>query len=218
MKITASRLSTLLAIGENMNIEFKKASDGPKADTFESVCAFLNKTGGDLLLGVDDDGTVVGLPPKAIDAMIRNFVKVMNDPNLFEPTTQLYPEHIVYKRKHPEPVFDEDDVFRLIVSLNDEYSADRAFERELPQTKTSQESVVKGGVKSVVKDVVKNVVKKSDQIIACLKENPSATRQQLAAATGLTVRGVERNLMVLKQRGRLRRVGPDKGGHWEVIG
>ena len=100
MKITASRLSTLLAIGENMNIEFKKASDGPKADTFESVCAFLNKTGGDLLLGVDDDGTVVGLPPKAIDAMIRNFVKVMNDPNLFEPTTQLYPEHIVYKRKH----------------------------------------------------------------------------------------------------------------------
>ena len=34
MKITASRLSTLLAIGENMNIEFKKASDGPKADTF----------------------------------------------------------------------------------------------------------------------------------------------------------------------------------------
>ena len=80
-------MSTLLAIGENMNIEFKKASDGPKSDTFESVCAFLNKTGGDLLLGVDDDGTVVGLPPKAIDAMIRNFVKVMNDPNLFEPTT-----------------------------------------------------------------------------------------------------------------------------------
>jgi len=100
MKISASRIASLLTIGENLNIEFKKASDGPKADTFESVCAFLNKTGGDLLLGVDDDGKVVGLPPKAIDAMIRNFIKVMNDPNLFEPTTQLYPEHIVYKRKH----------------------------------------------------------------------------------------------------------------------
>ncbi|MBR1587643.1 MAG: putative DNA binding domain-containing protein [Kiritimatiellae bacterium] len=100
MKITASKLRTLLIVGENLNIEFKRASDGPKADTFESVCAFLNKAGGDLLLGVDDDGTVVGLPPKSIDAMIRNFIKVMNDPNLFEPTMQLYPERIVYQRKH----------------------------------------------------------------------------------------------------------------------
>ena len=64
VKITPSRINTLLTIGENLNIEFKRAGDGPKADTFESVCAFLNKAGGDLLLGVDDDGTVVGLPPK----------------------------------------------------------------------------------------------------------------------------------------------------------
>ena len=79
MKITPARINTLLTIGENLNIEFKRAGDGPKADTFESVCAFLNKAGGDLLLGVDDDGTVVGLPPKSVDAMIRNFVKVMNE-------------------------------------------------------------------------------------------------------------------------------------------
>ena len=38
MKITVSKLRTLLIVGENLNIEFKRASDGPKADTFESVC------------------------------------------------------------------------------------------------------------------------------------------------------------------------------------
>ena len=38
MKITSSRINTLLVIGENLNIEFKRASDGPKTDTFESVC------------------------------------------------------------------------------------------------------------------------------------------------------------------------------------
>ena len=37
MKITPSRINTLLTIGENLNIEFKRAGDGPKADTFESV-------------------------------------------------------------------------------------------------------------------------------------------------------------------------------------
>ena len=67
------------------------------------------------------------------------------------------------------------------------------------------------------KSVVKSVVKNSDQILAHLKENPSATRQQLAAETGLTIRGVERNLKVLKNAGRIRRVGPAKGGHWEVV-
>ena len=78
-------------------------------------------------------------------------------------------------------------------------------------------SVVKSVVKTREKSVVKSVVKNSDQILAHLKENPSATRQQLAAETGLTIRGVERNLKVLKNAGRIRRVGPAKGGHWEVV-
>ena len=56
------------------------------------------------------------------------------------------------------------------------------------------------------------------EIIRHLSENPHATQNELAVVTGLSVRGVEKNLMILKKSGRLRRVGPDKGGHWEVIG
>ncbi len=89
-------------------------------------------------------------------------------------------------------------------------SNDAASEREA-------KSVVKSVVKTREKSVVKSVVKNTDQILAYLKENPSATRQQLAAKTGLTIRGVERNLKVLKNAGRIRRVGPAKGGHWEVV-
>ena len=37
MKISTSRLKTILAIGENLNIEFKRADDGPKDDTFASA-------------------------------------------------------------------------------------------------------------------------------------------------------------------------------------
>ena len=32
MKITSSRITTLLTIGENLNIEFKRAGNGPKAE------------------------------------------------------------------------------------------------------------------------------------------------------------------------------------------
>ncbi len=35
-------IKTLLTIGENIVIEFKRAGNGPEHDTYESFCAFLN--------------------------------------------------------------------------------------------------------------------------------------------------------------------------------
>jgi ATP-dependent DNA helicase RecG len=61
--------------------------------------------------------------------------------------------------------------------------------------------------------VVKNVVKTLDAIRA----DPGITRAHLAKEVGLTVRGVERNLALLKKQGRLRRIGGNKGGLWEVL-
>ena len=72
-------IKTLLTIGENIVIEFKRAGNGPEHDTYESICAFLNRQGGDVLLGVDDSGKVVGVPPKAAPAMVRQIVNVMNE-------------------------------------------------------------------------------------------------------------------------------------------
>ena len=39
----------------------------------------------------------------------------------------------------------------------------------------------------------------------------------LAAALQLSVKAVEKNIKQLKDAGLLRRVGPDRGGHWEVV-
>ena len=79
--------------------------------------------------------------------------------------------------------------------------------------KTTQKTVVKTARKTVVKAARKTVV----EIIRILKEKPRSTRMELASATGLSVRGIEWNLQRLKAAGRLRRVGPDKGGHWEIV-
>ncbi len=35
-------IKTILTIGENIVIEFKRAGNGPEHDTYESFCAFLN--------------------------------------------------------------------------------------------------------------------------------------------------------------------------------
>jgi len=59
--------------------------------------------------------------------------------------------------------------------------------------------------------------KTSGKIIAALEQDRNLTIPELAASIGLTERSIERNIKKLQEQGRLRRVGPAKGGHWEVL-
>ena len=60
--------------------------------------------------------------------------------------------------------------------------------------------------------------KKTDQkIISIMKSMPDVTLAELANATGLSVAGVRWNIRKLKDANLIRRVGPGKGGHWEVV-
>lgn len=61
----------LIDRGEGGQIEFKTASKGVHDDTFETVCSFGNHRGGDILLGVNDHGRVVGLPRDSVGALLK---------------------------------------------------------------------------------------------------------------------------------------------------
>ena len=93
-------LQSILTIGETVAVEFKRCGSGIENDTYETVCSFLNRFGGDLFLGVLDDGTVLGIPEKAAPDMVKNFIKVISNPALFSPTIYLVPEIIKYDTKH----------------------------------------------------------------------------------------------------------------------
>ncbi|MGN0354561.1 MAG: helix-turn-helix domain-containing protein [Muricoprocola sp.] len=95
-----SELQSMLTIGENVAVEFKRCGNGIESDTYETVCSFLNRFGGDLFMGVLDDGTVIGVPEKAALDMVKNFIKVISNPALFTPTVYLIPEIIKYDEKH----------------------------------------------------------------------------------------------------------------------
>ena len=72
------------------------------------------------------------------------------------------------------------------------------------------------GCKAIQKTAQKTVEKTVEKILLLLGENPRITQSQLQGETGLTRRGVEWQMQQLKADGRIRRIGPDKGGHWEV--
>ena len=56
----------------------------------------------------------------------------------------------------------------------------------------------------------------SGKILAALKQDGNLTIPELASFIGVTKRSIERNIKKLQEQGRLRRIGPAKGGHWEV--
>lgn len=94
------------------------------------------------------------------------------------------------------------DIFRLTVSLNAEHSPEA--EGEIGQ-KTSLKGGMKGGMKT------------ADAIVALMKADPQITHDMLAAKTGKVRNSIIKQIASLKKAGLIRRVGPDKGGHWEVM-
>ena len=56
-----------------------------------------------------------------------------------------------------------------------------------------------------------------ERIVSEIRNNPNATTYQLSVLVGISEKGIEKNLKALRESGRLRHVGPTKGGHWEVL-
>ncbi len=60
--------------------------------------------------------------------------------------------------------------------------------------------------------------KSSEKILRMIADNPIISAEEIAESLGITSRAVEKQIASLKKKGMIRRIGPDRGGHWEVIG
>ena len=63
----------------------------------------------------------------------------------------------------------------------------------------------------------KSSQKNSQKIVDLIKGRPEITTTEMAEIIGLTRRSIVNITNKLQEEGVIRRVGPDKGGHWEVI-
>jgi len=72
-------------------------------------------------------------------------------------------------------------------------------------------------IENVPKDVPKNVPKIQRIIIVEMKKNNKITYDELAKIIGKNRRTILRHISVLKEMGIIKRIGPAKGGHWEVV-
>ncbi|MDR1247660.1 MAG: putative DNA binding domain-containing protein [Clostridiales Family XIII bacterium] len=93
------RFKTILAIGETVAVEFKRCGGKAEADTYETVCSFLNRFGGDIYLGVEDNGSVTGVQEKTASEIIKNFISMVSNPDVIYPTVYLSPEVLEHEGK-----------------------------------------------------------------------------------------------------------------------
>ena len=76
----------------------------------------------------------------------------------------------------------------------------------------------KSGFTNTIQEI-DNTTQKTTQerLIELLKANPNLSRSDLATLLKLSEDGVKYQIKKLKDKGVIKRVGPDKGGYWEVI-
>ncbi len=55
------------------------------------------------------------------------------------------------------------------------------------------------------------------RIARAMLRNPRVSTPQLAAELGMGITGIENHLKVMRESGCIRRVGPPRGGHWEIL-
>ena len=67
-----------------------------------------------------------------------------------------------------------------------------------------------------VKQGVKSNTKKQNLILSEIRKNPSVSFARIAAATGLSIKVVEKMIDTLKKQDVLVHVGPSRGGHWVI--
>ena len=101
-----------------------------------------------------------------------------------------------------EPVIEEQDVYRI----------------EIPYIPTLQGSNAEATQKTTLKSTLKSALKGTRKdIVRIMSESPYVTIPQIAEQLKLNVRGIAKHIKNLQNEGIIKRIGPDKGGHWEVV-
>ena len=102
----------------------------------------------------------------------------------------------------PKPVYKTDGLFTVIFKRT-------LYVKDKTKTRDKVGSKVGGKVGGKVSG---NQIK----ILLQMKENPYITKEQLSKILKISTTAIDNNIAKLKKAGKLKRIGPDKNGYWEV--
>lgn len=93
------RIREIIKTGEGISVEFKESRTALNKDVFDTICAFLNRNGGEILLGVNDKKEITGIDENSIENIKKDLVSTLNNPHKITPTVYLSIEDIKIDNK-----------------------------------------------------------------------------------------------------------------------
>ena len=83
--------------------------------------------------------------------------------------------------------------------------------------KTALQSAPETALQSAPETALQSAPETALQIIKEIRNNPNITLSEIAEKIGVSRRWIATNIKHLQDTGVVKRIGPNKGGHWEII-
>jgi len=103
--MNSNKIQNIINQGEGISVEFKLAKNELPNSLFETISAFLNKSGGTILLGVGDDKKIHGVDKQVVDELSKQIANLSNNPQKLFPSFLLEPQIVEYKDKKLISIF-----------------------------------------------------------------------------------------------------------------
>lgn len=110
-----------------------------------------------------------------------------------------------------EPVFEMDAFFRVTFYRDPRYSL------KAERIQKAGESKEKSTEKGLGEKLGEKLGENQNRILEIITKNKFVTIPELSRMLGISTTAVENNLAKLKVKNILKRIGPDKGGYWEIV-
>lgn len=130
-------------------------------------------------------------------------------------TEDLVERCVNYGLKKPEFVQDANFQVTLWRNVSAEEVAESNWETGGQSSSLNEKSSEKDLEKDLQKDLQK-LTENQKKILAFIKEFPYITQNELSKNIGINAKNIRNNISKLKSLGILSRIGPDKGGYWQI--
>jgi predicted HTH transcriptional regulator len=153
------------------------------------------------------DGLVDGLVERLVDGLVENQKKILkliqNDPH-------------ISKKKMAETV----GISSTAVDKNMETLKKRGLIKRFGNARYGHWKIINDQLKDKPEDknngLVDGLVENQEKIVRLIHRDSHISKKKMAEIIGISTTAVGKNIDTLKKKGILKRVGPDKGGHWEI--
>ena len=192
--MTQDKFIALARKGEGTQIEYKTCTEEISESLYESVCSFLNHTGGQILVGVQDENVTVdekmspsldeNVPKKEKMSQTNVPDEMKLSPSSGENVTETVKMSQTGQEKVPELTDEE-----LALPLE-------PFERLSVKEKKN---------------------KRRQAIVSLMAQNSHITSEEIAEKLDTHERTIKRDIKALRENGVIERIGGDFGGEWKVV-